>query len=580
MEDTNGLANGANGTHTPDEPQTPTTPPRPKHTTLALTEYTAAASPISTTPRERARAILPEHLLLPNGHPDYIRLITTAKVYDVVEQTPLTHAVNISNRLETTVLLKREDLLPVFSFKLRGAYNKMAHLTKEERWKGVIACSAGNHAQGVAFSARKLKIPATITMPLGTPAIKHSNVSRLGGNVVLHGADFDEAKAECNRRAVANGLTNIPPFDDPYVIAGQGTIGAEILRQADLDKLEAIFCCVGGGGLVAGIGTYIKRFAPHVKIIGVETYDANALVQSLKLGKRVTLKEVGLFADGAAVKLVGEETFRLCQEVVDEVIQVDTDDICAAIKDVFEDTRSILEPAGALSLAGLKKYVRSNPSQDTRRQLVAIASGANMNFDRLRFVAERAAIGERKEALLAVTIPERPGAFAALVEEVNPMVVTEFCYRYATDASADVLIGIQVNAATRTKDVQDLISRLEKKGMTARDISADELAKSHIRYLVGGRSNADNERLFAFEFPERGGALYKFLTLLQPQFNISLFHYRNYGGDVAKILAAIQCPPGEEEGLTKFLNDLGYGYTEETKNETYQMFMRNKQVAS
>lgn len=476
-------------------------------------------------------------------------------------------------------MLKREDLLPVFSFKLRGAYNKMAHLTKEERWKGVIACSAGNHAQGVAFSARKLKIPATITMPLGTPAIKHSNVSRLGGNVVLHGADFDEAKAECNRRATANGLTNIPPFDDPYVIAGQGTIGAEILRQADLDKLEAIFCCVGGGGLVAGIGTYIKRFAPHVKIIGVETYDANALVQSLKLGKRVTLKEVGLFADGAAVKTVGEETFRLCQEVVDDVIQVDTDDICAAIKDVFEDTRSILEPAGALSLAGLKKYVATNPSQDTRRQLVAIASGANMNFDRLRFVAERAAIGERKEALLAVNIPEQPGAFANLIEEVNPMVVTEFSYRYATPSSADILIGIQVNATTRTKDVQDLISRLEKRGMTARDISGDELAKSHVRYLVGGRSDATNERLFAFEFPERGGALYKFLTTLQPQFNISLFHYRNYGGDVAKILAAIQCPPGEEEGLNKFLKDLGYGYTEETQNETYQMFMRNKQTA-
>lgn len=492
----------------------------------------------------------------------------------MVEQTPLTHAINISNRLETTVLLKREDLLPVFSFKLRGAYNKMAHLTKEERWKGVIACSAGNHAQGVAYSARKLKIPATITMPMGTPAIKHSNVSRLGGNVVLHGADFDEAKAECNRRAEANGLTNIPPFDDPYVIAGQGTIGAEILRQADLDKLEAVFCCVGGGGLIAGTGVYIKRFAPHVKIIGVETFDANALVQSLKAGRRVTLKEVGLFADGAAVKTVGEETFRLCQEVVDEVIQVDTDDICAAIKDVFEDTRSILEPAGALSLAGLKKYAAKNQSSDSRRQLVAVASGANMNFDRLRFVAERAAIGEKKEALLTVTIPEQPKAFAKLIDEVNPFVVTEFSYRYATSSSANVLIGIQVSAATREADVLDLISRLGAKGMTARDISGDELAKSHLRYLVGGRSNAANERLFAFEFPERGGALFKFLTNLQAQFNISLWHYRNYGGDIAKVLAAIQCPKEDEEALDQFLLELGYGYTEETHNETYQMFMR------
>lgn len=298
-------------------------------------------------------------------------------------------------------------------------------------------------------------------------------------------------------------------------------------------------------------------------------------MQSLKLGKRVTLPSVGLFADGAAVKTVGEETFRLCQEVVEQVIQVDTDDICAAIKDAYEDTRSILEPAGALALAGLKKYAASNPAQDIRRQLVAIASGANMNFDRLRFVAERAAIGEKKEALLAVTIPERPGAFAKLVETVNPLVVTEFCYRYHTESAANILIGIQVAAATRVRDVQDLMDRLEKEGMTPRDVTGDEIAKSHIRYLIGGRSNAVNERLFAFEFPERGGALYKFLTTLQPGFNISLFHYRNYGGDIAKILAGIQASPEEEAELQKFLKELGYGYTEETKNETYQMFMRS-----
>lgn len=432
----------------------------------------------------------------------------------------------------------------------------------------------GNHAQGVAYSAQKLKIPATITMPVGTPAIKHSNVSRLGGNVVLHGMDFDAAKAECNRLQQLHGLTNIPPFDDPYVIAGQGTIGAEILRQADLSRLEAIFCCVGGGGLISGTGVYVKRIAPHVKIIGVETYDANALVQSLKLGKRVTLKEVGLFADGAAVKTVGEETFRICSEVVDDVIQVDTDDICAAIKDVFEDTRSILEPAGALSLAGLKKYVAANPSQDTRRQLVAVASGANMNFDRLRFVAERAAIGEKKEALLSVVIPEHPGSFAKLVSVVNPLSVTEFCYRYSTPEKADVLIGINLSASTRDRDLAALIARLGDDGMIARDLSGDELAKSHLRYLVGGRSSVEKERLFTFEFPERQGALYKFLTLLQPSFSITLFHYRNHGGDVGKVLAGIQCPTGAEDELQRFLTNIGYQYNEETHNETYQMFMR------
>lgn len=412
-------------------------------------------------------------------------------------------------------------------------------------------------------------------MPTGTPAIKHSNVSRLGGNVVLHGADFDAAKAECNRLMDIHGLTNIPPFDDPYVIAGQGTIGAEILRQADLSKLEAIFCCVGGGGLISGVGVYVKRIAPRVKIIGVETYDANALVQSLKAKKRVTLKDVGLFADGAAVKTVGEETFRICSEVVDDIIQVDTDDICAAIKDVFEDTRSILEPAGALSLAGLKKYVAQNPDQDTSRQLVAVASGANMNFDRLRFVAERAAIGEKKEALLSVTIPEKPGTFARLVGAVQPMAVTEFCYRYSSPHEANVLIGISMTASARARDLADLIARLSADGMTARDLSGDELAKSHLRYLVGGRAEVDDERAFAFEFPERGGALYKFLTTLQPGFNISLWHYRNHGGDIAKIFAGIQCPPGQEKELEKFLEKIGYGYKEETANETYQTFMRS-----
>ncbi|KAK5010405.1 threonine deaminase, partial [Cryomyces antarcticus] len=400
------------------------------------------------------------------------------------------------------------------------------------------------------------------------------NVSRLGGSVILSGADFDAAKAEAARLETLHGLTNIAPFDDPYVIAGQGTIGMELLRQTNLQDLEAVFCCVGGGGLIAGIGVYIKRIAPHVKIIGVETYDANAMVQSLQFGRRVVLKEVGLFADGAAVKTVGEETFRLCQEVVDDVIQVTTDETCAAIKDVFEDTRSIVEPAGALALAGLKKYVAANPSPNSKRQLVAIASGANMNFDRLRFVAERAALGEKKEALLAVTIPERPGAFATLVKAVYPMGVTEFSYRYARDSAANVLIGVSLTAGNRTRDLADLVARLSHEGMTAIDLSGNELAKSHVRYLVGGRSSVQHERLYMFEFPERQGALFKFLTTLQPGFNISLFHYRNHGGDIGKVLAGIQCPEGEESELQAFLKKLAYPFVEETDNEVYRMFMR------
>jgi len=407
-------------------------------------------------------------------------------------------------------------------------------------------------------------------MPEGTPDIKHRNVSRLGGTVQLKGADFDASKEEAHRLEKLHGLTNIPPFDDPYVIAGQGTIGMELLRQTNLADLEAIFCCVGGGGLIAGIGVYIKRIAPHVKIIGVETYDANALVQSLAAGHRITLKDVGLFADGAAVKIVGEETFRICAEVVDEVIQVGTDEICAAIKDVFEDTRSILEPAGALALAGLKRYVAANPSGSTSRGLVAIASGANMNFDRLRFVAERAALGEQKEALLAVTIPERPGAFASLIDVVYPASITEFSYRYHKPSAARVILGVAVGRAA----LPDLLTRLADQGMEACDLSSDELAKSHIRYLVGGRADVPDEHLYSFEFPERTGALNRFLTKLTPGFNITMWHDRNYGGDVAKVLAGIQVPKGKEAEIKDFLTRVGYPYTEETNNESYRMFMR------
>ncbi|OAP61785.1 threonine ammonia-lyase, biosynthetic [Fonsecaea erecta] len=552
-----------------------TTPSTPKRSGLALTEYTAMPTP----PSERADIPtydVPRDFLLPTGYPDYLRLILTSRVYDVVSESPLSHAVNLSNRLECKVLLKREDLLPVFSFKLRGAYNKMAHLPPKISWKGVIACSAGNHAQGVAYSARHLKIPATIVMPQGTPAIKHMNVSRMGGNVVLHGPDFDSAKDHCHSLEKQYGLTNIPPFDDPYVIAGQGTIGMELLRQTSLQKLKAIFCCVGGGGLIAGIGVYVKRIAPQVKIIGVEASDANALVESRKVGKRVLLREVGLFADGAAVKTVGEETFRLCQEVVDEVIEVSTDEICAAIKDVFEDTRSILEPAGALSLAGLKKWVAQNPDTDTSRELVAVASGANMNFDRLRFVAERATLGEQKEALLTVTIPERPGSFAQLVEAVLPQAVTEFGYRYSNTDKAHVMMGITVSSAgARARELDSLFSRLAAEGMTAKDLSEDELAKTHLRYLVGGRSGVKDERLYMFEFPERPGALFKFLRTLRPGQSITLFHYRNYGGDVGKILAGIQCPEHERDQLEEFLKDIGYPFTECTDNPTYKMFLRD-----
>lgn len=394
---------------------------------------------------------------------------------------------------------------------------------------------------------------------------------------MLHGPDFDSAKEECSRLEKLHGLTNIPPFDDPYVIAGQGTIGMELLRQTNLQNLEAIFCCVGGGGLIAGIGVYVKRIAPHVKIIGVETYDANAMVQSLAKGERVFLKEVGLFADGAAVKTVGEETFRVCQEVVDEVIQVTTDETCAAIKDVFEDTRSIVEPAGALALAGLKKYVANNPSANSNRQLVAIASGANMNFDRLRFVAERAALGEGKEALMSVSIPERPGAFAELIKAVMPHAVTEFSYRYATNSVANVLLGISLTSpvSQRATELASLLQRIESDGMQANDLSGDELAKSHIRYLVGGRSGVANERLYMFNFPERPGALEKFLETLRPNYNISLFQYRNAGSDIGKVLTGILCPDEEVKKLESFLNEIGYPWEDCTQSSVFKTFLRS-----
>lgn len=561
----------------------------PSMTGLSLTEYSAnpmspgASSPPPPEERNaRIRKIVPPEFILPNGHPDYLRLILTSKVYEACQETSLAPAVNLSNRLECNVLLKREDEHPVFSFKLRGAYNKMAHLEPAQSWRGVICCSAGNHAQGVAYSARKLKIPATIIMPEGTPSIKHLNVSRMGGHVVLHGPDFDAAKEECARREQQDGLINIPPFDDPYVIAGQGTIGMELLRQTNLQKLEAIFCCVGGGGLLAGVGVYVKRIAPHVKVIGVETHDADALTRSLAKGERVVLDQVGLFADGAAVKQVGEETFRICQEVVDEVVLVSTDETCAAIKDVFEDTRSIVEPAGALAVAGLKKWVASHPSSDPARSLVAVTSGANMNFDRLRFVAERADVGAGKEVLLACHIPEKPRSFAKLISAILPHAVTEFSYRYAASSGANVLLGLSLTApaSQRTQELQGLLHRIdsissEENGhFSVTDLSGDELAKSHIRYLVGGISNVPDERLYMFNFPERPGALDKFLNTLRPKHNISLFQYRNSGGDIAKILAGILCPDQEVRELENFLREIGYPWVDCTDSPVFKTFLR------
>lgn len=521
----------------------------------------------------------------------YLRMILGSRVYDVAKETALTEAVNLGHRLECRVLLKREDTQPVFSFKLRGAYNKMAHLDPATSWRGVICCSAGNHAQGVAYSARRLRIPATIVMPKGTPSIKYKNVARLGGNVVLHGDDFDAAKEECARLEKAHGLINIPPFDDPYVIAGQGTIGLELVRQTNIAAVEAVFCCVGGGGLIAGVGVALKRIAPHVRIIGVETVDANAMALSLKKGERVVLKHVGLFADGAAVKTVGEETFRLCREVVDEIIQVTTDEACAAMKDFYDDTRSVLEPAGALSIAGLKKYVAANPSSNPKRTLVAITSGANTDFDRLRFVSQRATLGEGKEALLAARIPETPGSFARLIAAVMPHAVTEFSYRYQSPKAAHVLLGLSLTGgpatlsssnssasdprAYREAELQRILRRIRAEpGMDARDRSDDELAKRHFRHLVGGRAAVPDERLYAFAFPERPGALERFLDKLKVKYNITLFQYRNEGGDIGHVMTGIQCPAAEVSLLESYLRDIGYPFEDATDSDLFRDFLR------
>ena len=503
-------------------------------------------------------------------HPDYLEKILTAQVYDVAIETPLDAAPNLSARIGNSVLIKREDMQPVFSFKLRGAYNKIAKLSPEKLKRGVICASAGNHAQGVALSAAKIGCRAVIVMPTTTPAIKIQAVRNRGGEVVLAGDSYDEAYAHALELEKAEKLSFVHPFDDPEVIAGQGTIGMEILRQHS-KPIHAVFCCVGGGGLISGVAAYIKRIRPETKIIGVEAVDADAMTQSLQAGKRIRLKQVGLFADGAAVKYVGEETFRLCQQYVDEMVLVDTDAICAAIKDAFEDTRAVLEPAGALALAGAKAYAAQHKLKD--KTLVAIASGANMNFDRLRFVAERAEVGEQREAVLAVTLPEQPGAYKKFLALIGARSITEFNYRFNDAREAHIFVGIQV--ASRNESLK-LVEQLRKSGYATLDLTDDEMAKLHIRHLVGGHApQVENEMVYRFEFPERPGALMNFLSQMSAGWNISLFHYRNHGADYGRVLVGMQVPPAEKKLFKEFLKNVGYAHWDETSNPACKLFLGN-----
>ena len=499
----------------------------------------------------------------------YIERILKSRVYDVARETPLEAARLLSARLGNAVFLKREDLQPVFSFKIRGAYNKIAGLSPEERARGVITASAGNHAQGVALSARRLGIRALVVMPETTPPIKVAAVRRLGGEAVLHGSAYDEAYAHATQIARREGMTFVHPYDDPEVIAGQGTVAMEILRQHPA-PLHAIFVPVGGGGLIAGIAAYVKTFWPEVKVIGVEPDDAPSLERALAAGKRVVLDSVGLFADGVAVRQVGEEPFRVCREAVDEVLLVTGDEICAAIKDIFDETRSVAEPAGALAVAGLKKYVEREGLRGA--DLVAVDSGANLNFDRLRYIAERAETGEQREALLAVTIPEEPGSFRSFCEAIGHRSITEFNYRYASASRAHVFAGIELREGRADKE--RLVGELREKGYAVLDLSDNEMAKLHVRYMVGGRApEVVDEVLYRFEFPERPGALLNFLTQMGSRWNISLFHYRNLGADYGRVLVGVQVPPADAGRFQKFLADLGYPWEEETGNPAYRLFL-------
>ena len=500
---------------------------------------------------------------------DYLPRILTAKVYDVAIESPLDPAKSLSRRLGNHVLLKREDCQPVFSFKLRGAYNKMAHLTPEQLQRGVICASAGNHAQGVALGAKKLGCKATIVMPVTTPKLKIDAVAALGGEVVLFGESYSDAYLHAAELEKARGLTFVHPFDDPYVIAGQGTIAMEILRQHQ-GPIDAVFVAIGGGGLISGVAAYIKAVRPEIKVIGVHTYDSDAMARSVEAGKRVQLGDVGLFADGTAVKLVGEETFRLARELVDGYIRVDTDAVCAAIKDVFQDTRSIVEPSGALGVAGIKQYVETHKPKG--QTFVAITCGANMNFDRLRFVAERAEFGEQREALFAVTIPEERGSFKRFCALIGPRSVTEFNYRIADADHAQVFVGVTISK----RDEADKIERnFVRHGFPTVNLTDDELAKEHVRHMVGGRGElAAEEQLYRFQFPERPGALMRFLDALHPGWNISLFHYRNQGADYGRILVGMQVPKADKKAFKEFLATLAYPYVDETENPVYKLFLR------
>ncbi|MFN4005271.1 MAG: threonine ammonia-lyase, biosynthetic [Hylemonella sp.] len=505
---------------------------------------------------------------------DYLKKILTARVYDVAIESPLEPARALSRRLHNKVLLKREDQQPVFSFKLRGAYNKMAHLQADELRRGVICASAGNHAQGVALGAHRLGARAVIVMPVTTPQLKIDAVRALGGEVVLHGDSYSDAYQHALALQKQEGLTFIHPFDDPDVIAGQGTVAMELLRQHQ-GPLDAVFVAIGGGGLISGVAAYIKAVRPEVKVIGVQTTDSCAMIQSVRVGQRVQLDDVGLFSDGTAVKLVGEETFRLTRALVDDFVAVSTDELCAAIKDVFVDTRSIVEPAGALAVAAIKQYVAQHKTRG--QTYAAILSGANMNFDRLRFVAERAEVGEEREALFAVTIPEERGSFRRFCELIGtlpggPRNVTEFNYRISHAQEAHVFVGLSTAAKGESARIA---ANFRKHGFATLDLTHDDLAQEHIRHMVGGHSAlARDERLLRFIFPERPGALMKFLNLMQPNWNISLFHYRNQGADYGRILVGIQVPPADDVAFARFLATLGYAYVEETHNPAYRMFLQ------
>jgi len=499
---------------------------------------------------------------------DYLERVLKARVYDVAVESPLELAPALSKRLRNRLLLKREDLQPVFSFKLRGAYNKMAGLPKARLARGVIAASAGNHAQGVALAAQRLGCKAVIVMPVTTPRIKVDAVQARGAEVVLHGDSYAEAYKRSLQLKRRRGLTFVHPYDDPEVIAGQGTIGMEILRQ-HAQPIDAIFVPVGGGGLISGIAAYVKRVRPAVRIIGVEPVDADAMARSLKKGKRVKLDQVGLFADGVAVKEVGKETFRLCRGLVDDMVLVDTDAMCAAIKDVFQDTRVVLEPAGALAVAGAKAWVERHGARG--KTLVAVASGANTNFDRLRFIAEEAEVGEHREAILAVTIPERPGSFRKFCATLGARSVTEFNYRIADSAEAHVFVGVEVSGREETVRI---VRNLKRHGLKTVDLSDNEMAKTHVRHMVGGRAPfARNELLYRFEFPERPGALLRFLDSMRSDWNISLFHYRNQGADYGRVLVGMQVPRTEFREFRGFLKALGYPYADETRNPAYKLFL-------